>query len=159
MGNVHIREANIYELPLLVSLLKILRHGAPNSTAFDQSDIDFEIKGPHITLKRIDFLGDVVDLYGYGETGFDEHVKLAFRAELGPRDYALPLVKNFVGHTSGNLMRLYVDGTLTDPKVATEAFPGFNQILQQVRTDFEAGGGPAAREAARTDPFGRPIGR
>ena len=158
-GNVHIHEANILELPLLVSLLKILRHGAPNSTAFDQSDIDFKIQGPHITLNRIDFLGDVVDLYGYGETGFDEHVKLAFRAELGPREYAIPFVKDLVGTTTGNLMQLYVDGTLTDPKVATEAFPGFNQMLQQIRTDFEAGGGPAAREAARTDPFGRPLGR
>lgn len=158
-GEVHIRDANIYELPLLVSLLKILRHGAPNSTAFDQSNIDFHIQGPHITLNRIDFLGDVVDLRGYGETGFDEHVKLAFRAELGPREYAVPLVKNFVGHTSGNLMQLYVDGTLTDPKVVTEAFPGFNQMIQQIRTDFEAGGGPAAREAARTDAFGRPLGR
>ncbi|MBL8157489.1 MAG: hypothetical protein JNM70_25215, partial [Anaerolineae bacterium] len=115
--------------------------------------------GPHIALNRIDFLGDVVDLYGYGETGFDEHVKLAFRAELGPREYAVPFVKKFVGQTSGNLMQLYVDGTLTEPKVATEAFPGFNQMIQQIRTDFEAGGGPAAREAARTDAFGRPLGR
>ena len=158
-GNVHIREANIYELPLLVSLLKILRYGAPDSKAFDESNIEFRINGPHIALDRIDFLGDVVDLYGYGETGFDEHVKLAFRAELGPREYAIPLVKSFVGQTSGNLMQLYVDGTLTDPKVVTEAFPGFNQMIQQIRTDFQAGGGPAAREAARTDPFGRPLGR
>ncbi|WP_145434172.1 hypothetical protein [Lacipirellula limnantheis] len=158
-GNVHIREADIYELPLLVSLLKILRYGAPDSKAFDESNIEFLINGPHIALNRIDFLGDVVDLYGYGETGFDEHVKLAFRAELGPREYAVPFVKKFVGQTSGNLMQLYVDGTLTEPKVATEAFPGFNQMIQQIRTDFEAGGGPVAREAARTDAFGRPLGR
>jgi hypothetical protein len=158
-GDIHIRDANIYELPLLVSLLKILRYGAPDSKAFDESNIQFRINGPHIALDRIDFLGDVVDLYGYGETGFDEHVKLAFRAELGPREYALPMVKNIVGQTSGNLMQLYVDGSLTDPKVSKEAFPGFTQMIQQIRTDFEAGGGPAAREAARTDAFGRPLGR
>jgi hypothetical protein len=158
-GNVHIREANIYELPLLVSLLKILRYGAPNSNAFDKSDIEFRIQGPHVTLHRIDFLGDVVDLYGYGETGVDQHVKLAFRAELGPREYALPGVKKFVGHTSGNLVQLYVDGSLTEPKVSTEAFPGFNQMIQQIRSDFQSGGGPSTREAARTDAFGRPLGR
>ncbi|WP_428305381.1 hypothetical protein [Lacipirellula sp.] len=158
-GKVHIREANIYELPILVSLLKILRHGAPDSTAFNQSDIEFRIQGPHITLSRIDFLGDVVDLYGYGETGFDEHVKLLFRAELGPREYALPMVKHIVGQTTSNLMQLYVDGTLTDPKVTTEAFPGFNQMIQQIRTDFENGNGAAPRQATRTDPFGRPIGK
>ena len=158
-GNVHIREANIYELPLLVSLLKILRHGAPDSTAFNQSDIEFRIQGPHITLNRIDFLGDVVDLHGYGETGFDQHVKLAFRAELGPREYALPFVKNVVGHASQGIMQLYVDGSLTNPHVTTEAFPGFTQMLQQIRTDFENGNGATPRQAIRTDPFGRPLER
>jgi hypothetical protein len=158
-GAVHIRDANIYELPLLVSLLKILRHGAPDSTAFNESDIEFKIQGPHITLNRIDFLGDVVDLHGYGETGFDQHVKLAFRAELGPREYALPFVKNVVGQASQGIMQLYVDGSLTDPQVTTEAFPGFNQMIQQIRTDFQNGSGATTRQATRTDPFGQPLGK
>ena len=158
-GKLHIREANIYELPLLVSLLKILSKGAPDSTAFNESNIEFRIQGPHITLNRIDFLGDVVDLYGYGETGFDQHVKLLFRAELGPRQYAFQRVKNFVGQASGNFVQMYVDGTLADPQVSTEAFPGFTQMIENIRTDFEQTGGPAARAATRTDAFGRPLGR
>jgi len=156
-GNVHIRDANIYELPLLMSLLKVLKTGASDKTAFDQSDIAFRIQGPHIYLDQIDFLGEVVDLYGYGETNFNQDVKLIFHAELGPRKYLLPGVKHLVGQASQQAMQMYVEGTLAEPTVRTEAFPQFNQLLKQIRADFEKPTGPAAnRQANRTDIFGRP---
>jgi hypothetical protein len=154
-GNVHVRDANIYELPLLMGLLKVLRTGAPDKTAFNQSDIAFRIQGPHIYLDQIDFLGDVVDLYGKGETDFDQKVKLVFRGEFGPREYHLPLVKNFVGQASQQFMQMYVDGTLTEPHVTTEAFPGINQMLKQIRTDLETPAGPAAARQAQRNVFGR----
>jgi hypothetical protein len=159
-GDVHIREANIYELPLLMSLLKVLRTGAPDKTAFNQSDIAFRIQGPHIYLDTINFLGDVVDLYGYGETGFDQHLKLFFRSELGPREYLLPAVKELVGQASQRIMQLYVDGTLSEPRVTTEAFPQINQMVKQIRNDLEnPPPTPGGLQAQRTDVFGRPASR
>jgi hypothetical protein len=158
-GNVHVREANIYELPLLMGLLKTLRTGAPNKTAFTQSDIAFRIQGPHVYLDQIDFLGDVVDLYGYGETDFDQKVKLVFRGEFGPREYHLPLVKSFVGQASQSFMQMYVDGTLTQPNVTTEAFPEINRMLKQLRTDLETPVGAAATRQAQRDIFGRDTSR
>jgi hypothetical protein len=149
-GHVHIREANIYELPLLMGLLKVLRTGEPDKTAFNESNIAFRIQGPHIYLDQIDFLGDVVDLFGYGETDFNQNIKLIFRGELGPRDYLLPVVKNIVGQTSSQLMQMYVDGTLSEPRVTKEAVPGINQMLKQIRTDLEnPAGAAAARQANR----------
>ena len=158
-GNVHIREANIYELPLLMGLLQVLRTGAPDKTAFNQSDIKFRIQGPHVYLDQIDFLGDVVDLYGYGETDFDQNIKLIFRGEFGPREYHIPLVKNIVGQMSQQVMQMYVDGTLTDPHVTKEAFPEISQMLKQIRTDLETPAGPAAARQAQRDMFGRETSR
>jgi hypothetical protein len=145
-GSVHIREANIYELPLLIGLLKTVRTGDANQTAFNESNIAFRIKGPHITLDQVDFLGDVVDLYGYGETDFNQNIKMIFRSEVFLRDYRVPLIKNLVGQASQNIMQMYVDGTLTNPHVTTEALPGFKQMLQQIKSDLE---NPAGAVAAR----------
>jgi hypothetical protein len=158
-GKVHISEANIYELPLLMGLLKTLRTGDGSKTAFDQSDITFRIQGPHVYLDQIDFLGDVVDLKGYGETDFDQNVKLIFRGEFGPREYHVPLVKNIVGHMSQQVMTMYVDGTLTNPHVTKEAFPELGQILKQIRTDLETPAAPAAARQAQRDMFGREANR
>jgi hypothetical protein len=149
-GAVHIRDANIYELPLLINLLKTLRTGDPNKTAFNECNVAFKIRGPHVTLDKVDFLGDVVDLYGYGETDFNQNIKLIFRPEVFLRDYHVPFVKHLVGQTSQNSWQMYVDGTWTEPLVHSEAFPGFKQLLQQIKTDLEnPAGAVAARQANR----------
>ncbi|MCC6492347.1 MAG: hypothetical protein IT424_04940 [Pirellulales bacterium] len=158
-GSVHIREANIYELPLLVRQLKLLRASVPDSTAFNESDVAFRIQGPHIYLDKINFLGDVVDLYGYGYANFNHSVKLIFRPELGPREYLLPGVKYIVSNTSQQVMQMYVDGTVDDPNVTTEAFPGINQVLQKLRIDLENPTGPAPRRQANRDMISRALGR
>jgi hypothetical protein len=41
---------------------------------------------------------------------------------------------------------MYVDGTLANPHVTTEALPGFKQMLQQIKSELE---NPAGSVAAR----------
>jgi hypothetical protein len=136
-GDVHIREANLYELSLLASLLKILRTGAANKTAFTESDIVFRLDGKHITLDQINFLGDVVNLYGHGQTDLDQRLNLVFRAELGRPESQLPVVRNFLAQANERIVQMYVNGTLSDPQVTTEAFPGFSQMFQQLSSDIQ----------------------
>jgi hypothetical protein len=144
-GDVHIRDANLYELSLLASLLKILRTGAADKTAFTQSDIAFRLQGRHIYLDQIDFLGDVVNLYGKGETTFDQQLSLVFSAVVGRHEYQLPFVKNLMREANQQIMQMYVTGTLSDPHVATEAFPGIAQMLQQIGSDLKDPMGAAER--------------
>ncbi len=56
----------------MVSLLKIMRAKAPDTTAFTQSDIAFDIQqGEHIILKQINLDGDAISLSGNGELTLD----------------------------------------------------------------------------------------
>jgi hypothetical protein len=144
-GDVHIRDANLYELSLLASLLKILRTGAADKTAFTQSDITYRLQGRHIYLDQIDFLGDVVNLYGKGETTFDQQLSLVFSAVVGRHEYQLPFVKNLMREANQQIMQMYVTGSLSDPHVATEAFPGIAQMLQQIGSDLKDPMGAAER--------------
>ena len=72
-GQMHLTNADIYELPLMVSLLKILSIKRPDATAFTTSDIFYHIEGDHVYLDKIAFIGDAISLDGAGEMGFDTH--------------------------------------------------------------------------------------
>ncbi len=149
-GEVNITEANIYELPILVGLLKVLRSETPTSTAFNESDVRFRIEGRHIYLDQLDFIGDAVSLLGQGETNFDQELNLAFHSVVGRNEIRLPFVKNFVNQVGQQTMQMYVDGTLADPQVHTQALPGINHLIQQIRTDLDSEGTPPpTREAKR----------
>ncbi|HMO87128.1 MAG TPA: AsmA-like C-terminal region-containing protein, partial [Lacipirellulaceae bacterium] len=135
-GDVHIRDANLYELSLLASLLKMLRTGEANKTAFTHSDVAFRLQGRHIYLDKIDFLGDVVNLYGSGETNFDQQLALKFSAVVGRHDYRLPMVKTLMREANQQILQMYVNGTLAQPEVTTEAFPGLAQMFNQIGQDL-----------------------
>ncbi len=153
-GDVKITEADIYELPLLVGLLKVLRNSTPDSTAFNQSDMKFRIQGRHIYLDQLDFLGDAVSLFGKGYTNFDQQLNLTFYGIVGRNEIRIPLLKNFVNQVGQSTMQMYVDGTLADPQIHTQAFPMVNQLIQQIQTDLDAvNTGVGERQAQRSSPF------
>jgi hypothetical protein len=135
-GHVHLRDAELYELSILASLLKMLRTGASDKTAFTEGDVAFRLQGRHVVLDQIDFLGDVVNLYGKGETDFDQNLALVFSASILPHDSRLPLVNSFVKQTNPKMVQMYVNGTLSEPQVATEAFPGVAQMIQRLGADL-----------------------
>jgi hypothetical protein len=137
-GEIQIRDANIYELPLLVSLLNVLRSRTPSTTAFNQCDMKFRLQGRHILLDQIDFLGDAVSLYGKGTADFDQKLKLVFYGTLGRNDYRVPLLQWVVARTNERIMQLYVDGTLAEPNVQTQAFPGISLLMQQIQMNLDA---------------------
>jgi len=156
-GNVKITDANIYELPVLVGMLKVLRNSTPNTTAFNQCDVKYRIQGRHIDLDQLDFLGDAVSLFGKGYTNFDHQLKLVFHGTVGRNDFRIPFVKNVFANASQQIMQMYVDGTVTDPQIHTQAFPGINNLIQQIQDDLDVGGEVnETREAKRGFSFFSP---
>ena len=63
-GSVELSDADIYELPLMVSLLKFLSIRAPTLNAFSTATMDFRIEGEHIYLDTVDFNGDAISFNG-----------------------------------------------------------------------------------------------
>ncbi|MDC0937240.1 AsmA-like C-terminal region-containing protein, partial [Pirellulales bacterium] len=128
-GDVHVHDADIYESPMLLRLLKTLRYGKRDATAFNEVNATFRMEGRHVYLSQLDFLGDVVNLYGEGYTNFDHDLKLRFHGQVGRNKYLLPVVKHVVGEVNRQIVEVYVDGTLSNPQVHTKALPGFSQLL------------------------------
>jgi hypothetical protein len=156
-GTVQLRNANIYELPAMVSLLKVLSLRNPDATAFTQSDIAFVLQAEHVYLERIDFAGDAVSLQGRGYVNLmKDEVKLKFRTVLGNDAGRLNAVKQLLGGASQQILLLHVDGSLSNPQVRREAFPGVNQMLEQLQSELRQPNPPPWQEgAARVAPPSR----
>ena len=133
-GQVRLRDAAIYELPLVMSMLKVLRVKAPDRNAFGSSLVDFRIEGPHAYLDTIELSGDVISLVGTGEVDFDTNVHLVLRSIMGDSQQQLPVMKRVLGGASGQFLLIHVDGTLAQPDISTEAFPTLAAAIQKLQS-------------------------
>ena len=127
-GKVQLRDADIYELPLIISLLKILSIHEPDRTAFTKSDIDFRIEGKHIYFNQIDFTGDAISMLGKGEMDFQKAIRLTFHTIVGTGDVSL--LKALLSGASRQIMEVHVGGTLQNPKIRREPLPVLKQTIE-----------------------------
>ena len=131
-GSLHLRDANIYELPVMISMLKIVNFRVPDPNAFSKSDLDFRIEGEHVYFDKVDFNGDAISLVGKGEMNWQGDARLVFTAIVGRADAGLPMLRNFFTGASQQFMQIRVDGNLRSPEIRQEAFPGVNQALKNL---------------------------
>lgn len=131
-GNVTLREADVYEVPLMVALLKILSVKPPDSTGFTESDADFVIRGPHVYFNRLNFNGDAISLRGNGEMDFDRQINLSFRAEVGKRESKIPLLRDLIKGASQQIMQIQVTGSVDAPVPITVPLPVLNQAFREL---------------------------
>ncbi|OHB83021.1 MAG: hypothetical protein A2V98_19115 [Planctomycetes bacterium RBG_16_64_12] len=136
-GKVELRHADIYELPLMIALLKILSIREPDRTAFSTSDVNFQIHGGHIYLTDINFDGDAIGLEGSGLLDFDHSIRLTFRAVPGRRQWQLPVFRELLGRASEEIMVIHVGGTLEDPIRYREPFPGVQEALRSLQEEVQ----------------------
>jgi hypothetical protein len=137
-GNLHVVDGHIYQLPPLVSMLKLLANRSPDTTAFNRCDMKFAIQGEHVKFEQIDLLGDAVSLYGKGETHFNHKLDLTFYTLIGPAD--LPIWKTIAGHVSQQGWQLRVGGTFEHPETKREPLPALNDMLDHIQSELQDSG-------------------
>ncbi len=131
-GMIRLRDADIYELPLMVSLLKLLSIRRPDKTAFTQSDIDYRVQGEHIYFDRINFKGDAISLRGVGEANLQRDVNMNFYTVMGRDRRQIPLLYPLLGAASRQLLMIRVTGSLDAPELDRVALPGLNERIHQI---------------------------
>ena len=135
-GSVQLRKADIYTLPVMARLLKLVKVRPPDETAFTSSDIDFRIEADRIYFDRIDFDGDAINLSGHGEMALDRTIDLTFETSVVERNSVIDRMLRPIIRESGGLFEVYVRGTLDDPQIERRV----NQAIQQVLPEGPPGG-------------------
>ncbi len=136
-GIVRMSDANIYQVPLILSLLKLLAIKTPSSKGFSSGEIDFRIDGNHVLFDRMNFYGDAISLLGKGEMDFDTNVRMVFHPIVGNDQRKLPLIRPVLGLAGKQLMMIYVYGTLDDPRTTREALPGLRRAVEGLQGEVE----------------------
>ena len=131
-GQVRLRDADIYELPVMIALLKLLSVQRADRTAFTTSDIDFRIEGDDLAFERIDFSGDAISLKGKGRMNGQREIDLKFHPLMGREERFIPLVRPLVGETGRQFMLIEVTGSLDAPQVKRTVFPKLDEQLEQL---------------------------
>ncbi|MBX7166753.1 MAG: DUF3971 domain-containing protein [Pirellulales bacterium] len=136
-GSISLSEADIYELPLMVALLKILSVRAPDTSGFSKGQIDFRIQGENVYFDRLDFNGDAITLCGKGQMDLERRVDLRFHALVGRDEIRVPVLREVMGEASQQILQIHVGGTLDAPTTYREPLPGINHVLQALRGGSE----------------------
>ena len=136
-GNARLYDADIYELPIMVAMLKILSIKPPDTTAFTESNLDFHVQGEHLLFDNIRFIGDAVSLKGQGSMGLDKQINLTFHTIVGRDRFNVPVLRSVLGEASQQIMQIKVDGTLDDPQIVGEPFPAVSQAIQQLQAELQ----------------------
>jgi len=145
-GQIRLRDADIYELPVMIAMLKLLSVQRPDRTAFNTSNIDFRIEGDDLAFDRVDFNGDAICLKGKGRMTGQREVDLKFYPQFGRDEYQLPLFRPLVSETSRQLMLIEVTGPLDRPRVERYPFPNLDERLTELFPEL------ASRQAVRDEP-------
>ena len=130
VGSIQLLDAKIYELPIFLSLLKILKVRQPNRTAFDSGQIEFTVQGETLIFDRMEFNGDAISLIGNGQMNFDRDIELDFYSMMGRNRVNIPLITNLVRAGSQQVLHISVDGTLDAPKMHRQVLPQLSELRQ-----------------------------
>ncbi len=133
-GAVDIPNGRMYNLPLLLDLLKALALRPPDHTAFEEAHASFTIKGPRVNVGRLDLFGNAISLSGQGELNLDgSDLQLDFYAVWGRIVQLLPpLLKPLPAELGKQVLKVEMRGKLGDVRVAQRPVPFLTEPLERL---------------------------
>ncbi len=69
-GQIDVPQGRLYNLPVLLELVKVLKGQTPDGVAFEEAHATFDLKGDRLKVTQLDLLGAAVSLGGSGEMDF-----------------------------------------------------------------------------------------
>jgi hypothetical protein len=131
-GTVQLRDAKLYKLPKVLTLLKTVNVGRTDRTAFDSSNVNFSIDGSDIDFERIELVGDAISLIGNGRMNLDQDISLNFYSIVGRNRIRIPVLNELYHAGSQRILWITVDGTIDHPKMSRQVLPQLNDSIRQL---------------------------
>ncbi len=130
-GSAHVTGANLYQLPLLVQLLNLLRITPTEDVAFTNADVDFNIVEDQINFDDLKLWGDLVSLYGSGTMNWRQELDLTFNTRVSPKTTFSKILQP-LGGPKYTLWDVDVHGPLGDPTVELRPLESVGQTFERL---------------------------
>lgn len=125
-GTVDVPSGRMYNLPLLLDLLKVPGLRVPDRTAFEEARARFTIQGPQVHIARVDLYGNAISLSGEGDMNLDgSDINLDFYAvwaRVGQLPLP-PLLDKLPSAVGRCLLKVKMRGRVGDVKCTKEPLP------------------------------------
>ena len=105
------------------------RTGKNNTSAFNSSEIQFQIDGSDLLLDKIVLSGDAITLKGIGRVGYNRDVDLSFYSIVGQERFLTPVLRPIIGEASRQFLEIKVGGTLDEPTTRQDVLPGVSETI------------------------------
>lgn len=148
-GQVRVAPAALYELPVIVSIFRIMNFLPPDKTAFHRADVQFDVAGGRFELRRVDLVGQAINLRGRGFVGFDGKLRLDFYSKMPRNQVPIPLVGPLLGEVTTGWMGVEVRGTTQKPVAVVVPVPAFDDAMRRFLGAFEPRPPPRPANAPR----------
>jgi len=137
-GSIDVPHGRIYNLPLLLDILKFLRLRGPDQTTFEELHAQFSIQGQRVRMQKLEILGTAMSLTGQGEFNLDgTDVALDFYPGWARLDQLLPPGVRPLPSVSKNLLTIEMRGKVTanekDRKFTMKPVPAITNPLLHAR--------------------------
>jgi hypothetical protein len=139
-GELKIRDANIYNVPLAMGLMQVWTFRLPVARSFQQADMAYSIRGDEVDFDRILLTSRGINLAGTGSVQLSSKaMDLSFVTET-PDELYIPIISPIIRETRNELLQLSVSGTLDNPKVTPVPLSAIGNTLRALlpRTKAES---------------------
>ena len=128
-GTARVSGANVYQLPLIVQILNMLRLEATEDVAFTDGQVRFSLYGDTATFHDIQMWGDLVALQGGGTLNRRRELDLTFNTRVSPQNTFTQLIRP-LGATRYTLWTINVRGPLNSPQIERKALERVSETLE-----------------------------
>ncbi len=136
-GELRIRDAVMYELPLTLGLVHVVNLAVPTSGAFDRADIAYEIDEGVIRFEQLRFHAPSVEMVGSGTMQYEtRELDLSLYAR-NPERLLSVTVSELINKFKDELMSIRVTGTLDKPQVQVQSLRGIRRSWDRIFGDQE----------------------
>ncbi len=130
-GQIHLSEANLYQLPFMIRLMRAASVNAKDDSAFQTADITFTIDGDRIPL-QVACDGEVLRMRGKGSTNLRRELELDLYSYVGRNPITATLSPLLADSRYATFMLIKVTGTLDNPNMQPKPFPQLEATIQQM---------------------------
>ncbi len=117
-GQVHIRQAQMVKLPLVLSMLSAVNLTIPDDNAFHDAQASFYLQGDRLVFEKIELQGRAFSMLGGGSMNIDsQEMDLTFLTGSPHPLPRIPILIDLARGASREIMEIAVTGPLEDPKI------------------------------------------
>ena len=145
-GSAKLREGQLAEVPVLLSILKLLNLSLPKKESFHTANLKYSVKDKIVNIEELEVFSDSVELGCIGTIGFDSTIDLTVVAGLNRETFSqIPFIGGLmdfvVGGVRKKLTKVRITGTLSKPDSEMVGLKPFTYPIKSIIDVLSHAGG------------------